>query len=113
LIADQVIQCDRCDFSFDAMDNRCWISTKESSGPLCPLCATKVFRSVEAWCVWNDCQGIWEDTVHARRAGATEHLSTSHSGIGGRVVPVRIYKEHDDDVPLREWSEARYHEGNE
>lgn len=112
-MAEMIIECHRCEFPFNPMDRRSWVSSINPDGALCPLCATTVLRSMEAWCVWNDCQGIWEDTVHARRVGAAEHLNTTHADIGGRVVPVRIFKEHEDDIGMREWREAHDFEGKE
>lgn len=109
-MADMLICCDRCDFQFDAMDDRAYLSTKDSDwGALCPHCAVEVLRSTDAWCVWNDCQGIWPETADARKANAENFLKTTHSGIEGRVVPIRMFPEPEDRIGFRECHERENH----
>jgi hypothetical protein len=105
-MCDNPIACDRCEFQFDAMDSRGWVHTKTPRA-LCPYCCVEVLHGSQAWCVWNDCQGIWPETVQPRRADAERFINTTHGDIGGRVVPVIVFPDQNDG--MRNWAESRDH----
>jgi hypothetical protein len=101
---DQVVCCARCEHSFDAMDNRAWVSTKESeASPLCPLCNTIVLRSSPEWAIWNSCNGIFE--VMPRRAAAVLAAQERYANFDVSIVAARAFVEHDDDQWLRKMRE--------
>lgn len=107
-MSDMIICCEKCQHSFDAMDERAWISPRgDGGGPLCPYCAMVVLNSREAWSVWNSCNGIFNCIV-GRRSEAEKILKDEYDGLDAKVIPVRVCYEADDhEVMMRNWIESR------
>lgn len=101
---DQTVRCTRCEHSFDAMDQRAWISTKNSdASPLCPMCCTLVLRSSEEWAIWNSCNGIFE--LMPRRAAALQAAKERYAATDVTVVPARAFIEPEDEHWHRKFRE--------
>lgn len=103
-MADQIIQCTDCEHSFDAMDDRAWISARDAdSHALCAMCFA-LLKSSRDWAVWNSCNGVFE--TFPTRAEAREVIKARYSGCDATVMPVRTILEPEDSRHMREWSES-------
>jgi hypothetical protein len=105
-MADMIVCCTDCEHSFDAMDARCWISSRDDNSlALCPLC-NALLRSSRDWAVWNDCNGVFE--TFPRRAAAEHAIAEQYQGCGASVMPVRVIAEPDEDRWMRHVSEDNH-----
>jgi hypothetical protein len=94
-VPDQIIGCTTCEHSFDAMDDRAFISARDSeSVALCPLCYT-LLRSSEEWAIWNSCNGPFE--IFPRRALAHAAIKDRYAKMDVEVVPIRAIREPEDN----------------
>jgi hypothetical protein len=103
--------CGECHHFFDPTDKRSFRPSRAAADmePLCPLCAQFLLHGREAWAVWNDCNGIFSDTVRATKTEVEELMKPgpmSYGGVGCEAVPVRVLLEPDDRRDIREHFEA-------
>ena len=61
-------------------------------------------RGTPAWAVWNDCQGVFACSVFHSKSEADASLQSRYWD-GAKVVPVRIYTEHEAMTLRREAEE--------
>lgn len=106
----RIVRCDECGHYFDAADRRGSVpKTPEDVrryGKTCPACWQEQHGGVEAWALWNSCQGVFTDAVtHTRAEAEALWAKDKCSDVFEKVVPVRIHVERDDNVWQREWQE--------
>lgn len=106
----RIARCDDCGFYFDAADRRGFVPEEPQErhryGQHCPACQIEQHGGVEAWALWNGCQGVFTDAVTHTKAEA-HALWAQHEcrEVFDKVVPVRIHVEHEDNVWRREMAE--------
>lgn len=110
-----MLKCDDCEFDFDpkhplAID-RPSVVEPGKRWQQCPACYLMgVNGSTDAWAVWNDCQGVFTDSVFSRRKQAEADLKENFGddNASARVVPVRIVVEPEDKHWMRDMRERDY-----
>jgi len=112
-MAPRMLTCEKCDHRFDPEDKRAFVPLPEwGLKPICPACNIVLgTRSTGAWAVWNDCNGVFTHTLSGTRRQAQETLaaeSLSSGDFGGRVVPVRVIIEPEENWPFRNWDETKW-----
>ena len=93
--------CDTCGNLYDVNDPRAFT---EDHILQCPLCKDQFLRGATAWAIWNDCQGVFACSVFHSKSEADAALQEKSWG-DAKVVPVRIYKEREDQTFFREAEE--------
>lgn len=86
------VTCHHCGFLFDRRDKRGLVYRAGSQEMRsCPICTLSWNGSTEAWCVKNDCQGLFGEGVRLSKEAAEELLPTDYfKGAGCYVVRVLV-----------------------
>lgn len=85
------LNCHDCNHVFDRRDRRAFVHDEMPERSTCPACTLLWSRATPAWCVKNDCQGLFGDGIGWTQEAAEAHLASGrYDGAGCTVVEVVI-----------------------
>lgn len=86
----RLIVCADCGNRFDPRDERADVDKARPDQCSCPACAI-LRRATRAWCVTNDCNGLFRECVRSTESEAAEMRDRPpFRNAGCRVVPVVV-----------------------